>query len=143
MRVVATTAILVILALQIFAGFYDTGRWGWPFLAYRMYEHVHEDGSRLQLEVSTYAVMKDGNEVRLEPEDLDMRFWAFRTLVVQPVRNDDIEKLNSLILHLCREFNGQIVGIRIEDEGLAVGRNGLIDNLPPEEIASQNISCQA
>jgi hypothetical protein len=74
----------IILGTQLVAGFINTGRWGWPIIAYPMYSIARYDGDRLN-NFKVYAVVRDGTKIEVDPGELGMGYWHFHYNVVTPV----------------------------------------------------------
>jgi hypothetical protein len=84
-----SAVIVVILGTQFVAGLIDTGRWGWPIIAYPMYQAPHYENERVLYDVSVYAELDDGARLPIRREQLGMQFWVFEGNVVQPMRQLD------------------------------------------------------
>jgi hypothetical protein len=67
-RLAVSGVIVAVLTLQSFAGFVDTGRWGWPFVAYPMYSEAHFENERVQYDWMVYAILADSTEVIVKPD---------------------------------------------------------------------------
>jgi hypothetical protein len=159
-RVLVSSVVVTVLALQSFAGFVDTGRWGWPFVAYPMYNEAHFENERVQYDWVVYAVLEDSSEVIVTPDDLDITWWLFEKNVVsgllrldQPRRtvilNDlasamrnEAELLQYMVNRFCDKTKLPVVGLRLTDMGVAVTRAGMVTGLPRETLASADLVCQ-
>jgi hypothetical protein len=64
-RAVLSIVIAAILGSQLVVGMVDTGRWGWPIMAYPMYKSAHFEGERLSHEFDLFAVFQDGTRVKI------------------------------------------------------------------------------
>jgi hypothetical protein len=140
-RLLVSAVIVAILSAQLVAGFVDTGRWGWPILAYPMYETAHFEGERLDHELTTHAVLADSRRVEIKRSDLDMGFWIYWYNVVQPIRHADLDRLAGLIQHYCREYDNQLIRLEVQDLGIAIGRDGPVEGLPPQVLFATAVSC--
>jgi hypothetical protein len=76
-RLLVSAIIVAILSIQAVAGFVDTGRWGWPLLAYPMYKWAHYEGDRLDVELTGHAVLEDSTRIPMSRSDLNMDFWLY------------------------------------------------------------------
>src|SRR5688500_19069628 len=101
--------IVIVLATQAVAGFLDTGRWGWPIVAYPMYKEPHYDGDRVWYDVRTFAVLADGTRVELVRDDLGFDFWVYWQNVVQPIYKQEkrVVRLAPVIAQTCERFDGR------------------------------------
>jgi hypothetical protein len=78
-RGLVSAIIVVILGTQFVAGLVDTGKWGWPILAYPMYKWSHYENERILHDADVYAQLDDGSRIAITPEALGMSFWIFFT----------------------------------------------------------------
>lgn len=140
-RVAISAIVVVVLLSQAVAGFVDTGRWGWPILAYPMYETAHFEGDRLDHDVTAYAVLSDARRIEVTRSDLNMGFWVFWYNVVMPIEHQRLDLLEPVIGRYCGQFDGQVTALQLEDKGIAIGRDGPVEGLPPEVIATAKITC--
>jgi hypothetical protein len=76
--------IVVILGTQFVVGFIDTGRRGWPIVAYPMYSTARYDGDRFD-DFKVYAALKDGTKVEVNPGEVGMSYWIFHKNVLNPL----------------------------------------------------------
>lgn len=136
-----SVVIVAVLSLQALVGFSYGGVQAWPFMAYPMYRGAHYDGERLRYDFTVYAELDDASEVVIAPEDLGLSWWAFRENVVHALYRDDRAVVQGLIDAHCRRTGQRIVGLRMEDLGFAVSRDGLVKGLPPEVVASMPVRC--
>ena len=74
----ATIVIVLVLGLQCVAGAASLQRWSWPFTDYPMYGYSHQEGDRITVDYVIYAKTKDGREVEISPEDIDLNVWLYR-----------------------------------------------------------------
>jgi hypothetical protein len=137
-----SVAILMVLALQAFAGFIDTGRWGWPFLAYPMYKTAHHDGERILHDFTLYAKTADGDRIEVTRDDLGLGFWHFEKFIFAAIRQGDLEKPQIIANEYCKRHNRRIVGLVLEDKGIAISRSGMVTGLPPQVLAAMNVRCE-
>jgi hypothetical protein len=153
--------IVTILSLQAFASFFNPSVLGFPFVAYPMYRIAHYEGDRILYDTTVYAVNKDGQEVQFKPEDAGMSWWLFRRHVVNPllaiaqwvkhgpaaerasqnVVDEHMSAVQKAVDAYCERTGRSVVRLRMEDLGVAVGREGMVDGLPPVELASVEIAC--
>jgi hypothetical protein len=136
-----TVIIITILGLQVFAGFRDPAQWGWPFVAYPMYRGAHYEGERLRHDFTVYARLADGTKARVTPEDLGMHFWLFRANVVDSLYRQRLDLLQPVADLICGRTGQPVLGLELEDLGMAVSREGLVEGLPPEVVTTANLSC--
>jgi hypothetical protein len=140
-RLLVSVVVVVILLTQLVVGFVDTGRWGWPMLAYPMYKTAHFEGERLDHELTTYAVLADLSRVEIKRSDLGMGFWIYWYNVVQPIRHGNLDALAGLVQHYCQEFDNQVSKLEVQDLGIAIGRDGPVEGLPPQVMFETEVSC--
>jgi hypothetical protein len=140
-RYSVSAIIVVILATQAFAGFVNTGRWGWPMIAYPMYSTAHFEGERLNHDLTAHAVLADSTRVPMGRDDVDMAFWIYWYNVVQAIRQGDLTRLEPVLRRYCQEFDNQVVRFVVEDSGVAIGRDGPVEGLPPETIYETDVTC--
>lgn len=133
--------IVLILGTQLVAGWMDTGRWGWPFLAYPMYKTSHHENERVLYDLDVYAELDDGSRVAITSDAVGMDFWVFWYNVVQPIRYEDRGKLAPVVARYCAETGGQVRKLVALDKGVAVTRAGPQYDLPPTVIYSTSVQC--
>jgi len=137
----AISAIIVaILGTQFVAGFVDTGRWGWPIIAYPMYATAHFDGDRFD-DYHVYAVLADGSRLRVDPEELGMSFWIFRRNVVNQVETGSLEGLAPIVERYCERGQARLKRFEVIDLGMAISATGLIKGLKPNVAAALDVAC--
>jgi hypothetical protein len=141
-RLLVSVVIVGILSIQAVAGFYDTGRWGWPLLAYPMYETAHYEGERLHDDLTAYAILSDSTRVEVNRSDLGMDFWLYWYNVVQPIRHARVDLLEPVLERYCEQSGNRVIALHVEDRGVAIGRDGPIEGLPPEVAFKMDVSCQ-
>jgi hypothetical protein len=141
-RLLISVVIVGILSIQAVTGLYDTGRWGWPLLAYPMYKTAHYEGERLHDDLTAYAILADSTRVEVNRSDLGMDFWLYWYNVVQPIVHARADLLEPVLQRYCEESGNQVVRLHLEDRGVAIGRDGPIEGLPPEVAYEMNVSCQ-
>jgi hypothetical protein len=141
-RRLVSVIIFALLSVQAVAGFVDTGRWGWPLLAYPMYRTAHYEGERLRVDLIAYAVLADSTRVRLDRSDLNMNFWLYWYNVVTPIENARLDLLEPVLRRYCDESDNRVVKLQLEDLGYAIGRDGPIQGLPPKVMAEMDVTCQ-
>jgi hypothetical protein len=141
-HLLVSAVIVAILSVQAVAGFVDTGRWGWPLLAYPMYKTAHYEGDRLDVDLAGYAVLADSTRVAMNRSDLNMDFWLYWYNVVQPIRHARLDLLQPVLQRYCEESDNQVVKLQVEDRGIAIGRDGPVEGLPPEVIFEMDVTCQ-
>jgi hypothetical protein len=132
--------IVVILGTQLVAGFVDTGRWGWPILAYPMYRTAHFDGDRLE-DYDVDAVLADGSRLRVDPEELQMSFWIFRSNVVYKIEAGNLQGLAPIVERYCERSQGRLKRFEVVDIGMAISATGLVRDLEPEVAAALDVTC--
>jgi hypothetical protein len=134
--------IVVVLGTQFVAGLVDTGRWGWPIIAYPMYQTPHYENDRVLHDVSVYAELDGGTRSPIKREQLGMQFWVFDKNVVEPIRTNDRALLNPLVDRLCAESESRLRRLVYEDLGVAVTRAGPVFGLEPIKLGSLEVTCQ-
>jgi hypothetical protein len=140
-RFFVSVVIAGILSIQAVAGFVDTGRWGWPFLAYPMYKNAHYEGERIDIYLTAYAVLADSTRVAINPSDLNLSFWLYWYNVVTPIQHARLDLLEPVLKRYCEETGNQVTKLHLEDRGVAIGRDGPIEGLPPEVVAEIDVTC--
>jgi hypothetical protein len=141
-KVLISAVIVVILGTQAVVGFLDTGKWGWPILAYPMYKKVFFEGDRLNHDVNVYALLSDGTRTEIKRDDLGMSFWIFWYNVVGPIGQGRGELLAPLVQQYCRESDNQLIKFQVEDKGVAISRDGPVEGLPPQLVSEMGVSCK-
>lgn len=141
-RLAISVVIVGILSTQTVAGFVDTGRWGWPLLAYPMYKTAHYEGERLHDDLSAYAILADSTRVPITRSDLNMDFWLYWYNVVTPLQHARLDLLQPVLQRYCQQSDNQVIKLHLEDRGAAIGRDGPIEGLPPEVVAEIDVTCQ-
>lgn len=141
-RLLVSAIIVAVLATQAVAGILDTGRWGWPMIAYPMYKTAHFEGERLDHDLTAYAVLADSARVEIKKTDLNMGFWIYWYNVVQPIRHGDFARLQPLLRRYCQQFDNQVTKLVVEDLGIAIGRDGPVDGLPRQIMYETEVACQ-
>lgn len=132
--------IIGILSLQTFASFVDPGRWGWPFIAYPMYKTAHHDGERVLYNIKVFAMHPDSSENLISAGDVP--FWIFRRKLLGGVTTGNRAAVQPLVSLYCERTGRQVVGVRIEDMGVALSHKGVVRGLPPQTLATITIGCQ-
>jgi hypothetical protein len=135
-----STIIVVILGTQFVVGLVDTGRWGWPMVAYPMYKTSHYDGERFD-EYDVFAVLEDGTRTQIQPADLGMSFWIFRQNVADGLLNDRPAKVAPIIARYCENTDGALAQIEVLDRGLAISTDGLL-HVEPQVVKTTPVRCQ-
>jgi hypothetical protein len=41
----------------------------------------------------------------------------------------------------CQEFSNQVTKLQVEDKGVAIGRDGPVEGLPPQVMSEIEVSC--
>jgi hypothetical protein len=141
-KVLVSAIIVVILATQAVAGFVDTGKWGWPILAYPMYKHAYFEGDRLNHDFSVYALRSDGTRTEIKRSDLGMDFWIFWYNVISPVSLGRADVLEPILRRYCDELDNDVTMLQVEDKGIAIGRDGPVMGLPPQVVSETQVSCE-
>jgi hypothetical protein len=142
---VACKAVSVVIALilgtQLVVGFVNTGRWGWPMVAYPMYKQAHFEGDRFDL-YNVYAVLDDGTRLEIAPADVAMDLWMFRRHVMAPIQDGQLENLAPITALYCERVGGRLVRFEIFDRGIALGWNGPVYGLEPQQFAAADVACR-
>ena len=139
--IAVSAVIVVILGCQLVVGFVNTGRWGWPMVAYTMYSQAHYDGDRLD-EYEVHAVLKDGTKLLIDRDDLGMSYWIFRANVVRGLRSDQLERLTAMMDRYCDQSKGAVARLEVSDTGHAISAKGLVADLEPQVVAAVNVTCE-
>lgn len=132
--------IIGIVGLQAFASFINPGRWGWPFIAYPMYKTPHFDGERVLYDFEVYAVHDDGSESLISLADVP--YWIFKHKVVDGLIRRDRESVQPLIAAYCERTRKEVVEVRLQDMGVGLSRDGLVQGLAPETLATMTVGCR-
>ena len=132
--------IIAILGLQTVAGFVNTGRWGWPFIAYPMYKTAHFEGERLLHEYKVFATHANSSEDLISAGDVP--FWIFKFKMVDGLTNGDRASVQPLVAAYCERTGKEVIAVRVEDTGLELTRNGIVRGLPPKTLAKMQIGCE-
>jgi hypothetical protein len=140
-RLLVSAIIVVILATQAVAGLVNTGRWGWPMIAYPMYSEAHYEGDRLNHDLVGYAVLADSSRVEIRKSDLNMDFWLYWYNVVHPIRNGRLDLLQPVLRRYCAQSGNQVTRLVVKDLGMAIGRDGPVHGLPPQIIYQIAVAC--
>ena len=140
-KVLVSGIIVVILAVQAVAGFVDPGKWGWPVLAYPMYEKAFFEGDRLNHDFTVYALRSDGRRTEIKRSDLGMGFWIFWYNVVSPIFLARADILEPTVQRYCGQLDNDVTMLQVEDKGIAIGRDGPVTGLPPQVMSEIQVSC--
>jgi hypothetical protein len=161
LKPLVSLVIVTILGLQAFASVFNPSVLGFPFVAYPMYRAMHYEGDRVLYNTVVYAVDENGDQVRLRPEHVGMSWWLFQRHVVNPMLaiggwqgdrrttkpvpqqliDNRVLSVRKAVDAYCERTGRRLVRLRMEDLGVAVGRQGMVDGLPPIELASVPITC--
>lgn len=141
-RFLVSAIVVVILSTQAVAGFVNTGKWGWPLMAYPMYSTARFEGDRLDHVFSVYAILSDSRKIEIKQEDLNMNFGLFRFNVVQRIGAGQIDALAPVAEKYCELYDNQVTSLQVEDQGIAIGRDGPIEGLPRQVFGRVDVSCQ-
>ena len=96
--------IVIVLGAQLVAGLVDTGRWGWPIVAYPMYKTPHYENERVLHDFAVYAEFDDGMRLPIKREELGMQnLFLFESNVVDPIIHKDPALLAPVVRRLCTE----------------------------------------
>ena len=69
-RTLVSGVIVLVLGLQVISIITWSGRYTWPFTDYPMYARSRQEGDRVVGRHFLYAVLEDGREVEITPDDL-------------------------------------------------------------------------
>lgn len=106
-----------------------------------MYKWAHYEGERLEHDLTAYLVMDDSTELLITASDLNLSFWLFEKRLWNLIRSRDPEGLRPFARQVCEKFDKRVIAVRLEDKGVAVGRSGMVENLPHEVVGSMDIEC--
>jgi hypothetical protein len=140
-RFFVSTIIVIILSTQLVAGFGETGRLGWPLLPYPMYSQAHFEGDRLNHDPTTWAVLVDSSRVEIKRSDLAMDFMIYFNNVVQPIRRGELDRFAWLLQRYCAKFDNKVTKLEVQDLGIAIGRDGPVEGLPPQVLYETEVTC--
>ena len=133
--------VIVILSTQFVAGLIDTGKWGWPILAYPMYKWAHHENERILHDVDVLAELDDGSRIPVTREALGMDFWIFWRNVALALRAADRSKLAPVVARYCAQTGGRVRSLLALDKGIAVTRTGPQYGLPPSVVFAMSVQC--
>jgi hypothetical protein len=134
--------IVAVLAAQTAAGFIGTGRFGWPIIPYYMYIFSHHEGDRITEDVTVYAVLDDHSTVTIDKGDFNDQYAVFWNRVIAPVVHNVPENLVDATEFYCKRHGGRVVAFKVLDPGIAIGRDGPVYGLDPQEIGKVAVSCK-
>ncbi len=143
-RTVIPIGVMAILTIQMVVGFVNTGRWGWPFLAYPMYRHAHDDGARLLHHTTIYAELENGSQQEITEADAGagVEQWSYYYWAVKPLASGETEHIRPFMEEMCQRFDGKVTALRLDDEsGYGISRNGLVEDLPNYTVNRMPASC--
>ncbi|MFO1070636.1 MAG: hypothetical protein U1E14_19120 [Geminicoccaceae bacterium] len=140
-RAAVTCIVAILLGAQFVSGIIGTGRWGWPIVPYFLYAPPHHEGDRLALELSAFAVTGDGEALRIDRYNFGAPYPVFLNRVVYPIMNGNHADLKPLIGLYCGRTQDRLVAIRLEDNGVAIGRHGPVYGLDPVVFGEVAVDC--
>jgi hypothetical protein len=76
-RTLVSGVIVLVLGLQVISMITWSGRYTWPFTDYPMYARSRHEGDRVVGRHFLYAVLEDGREVEVTPDDLGGNVFVF------------------------------------------------------------------
>ena len=133
--------IVVILGVQglvtIFSAYLQT----WPLISYHMYSRAHYDGERLDHDYNVSAVLDNLDEVKIDPDDVNMKFWIFHNNIFLALRRNRVEDLAPIINNICNRYDNRVIALTVRDLGIAITRDGPVEGLPPAEFGRIDVTC--
>jgi len=133
--------IVVILGTQTVVTIGGLGEKGWPIITYGMYSTPHYEGERLDHGYVVSAVLEDSSEIDIDPDEIGMGFWLFHINVFAPIIRNARDVLTPTVRDFCRRWDNRIVALRARDLGVAITRQGVIEDLPPMELGRIDVTC--
>lgn len=139
--VVASTFVIVVLAVQAYVGFTRHDSYYWPITSYPMYSQARYDGDRLGY-YSLYAEAEDMSRVEVLPHEVGLRYWGLVRNVISPLRRaPEIAAVQVFKDLYCvngrKEF--QLV---VFDRGGHISHDGPVFT-DPMELARHTVTCGA
>ena len=77
-RTLVSGVIVLVLGLQVISIITWSGRYTWPFTDYPMYARSQQEGDRVVGRHILYAVLEDGREIEITPDDLGGNVFVFQ-----------------------------------------------------------------
>ena len=78
----------------------------------------------------------------IKRSDLGMDFWIFWYNVISPVSLGRADVLEPILQRYCDELDNDVTMLRVEDKGIAIGRDGPVMGLPPQVVSETQVSCE-
>jgi hypothetical protein len=109
----------------------------WPFMNYPMYRTAHYEGTVIA-RFHVLGQTAERVEVELTPEDFGLNFRKFQDIAIPAIRRRDVAQV-AMFAEIYREKSGnRLVGIRVEQHGDILTRDGLRP-APPAELATVSL----
>jgi hypothetical protein len=108
----------------------------WPFVTYGMYCQVHHEGDVIPKRF-VIGVRKDGNQVKITPEDLGWNNWFYR-MFADAVLNQDRTVVTSFLSNGPGTRNTQWIALRLIDQSTEFRWTGQLQQ-PEKELAIMQI----
>lgn len=109
----------------------------WPFLNYPMYRESFGEGD-LMSERSIIAVMANGDERRLAPEDLELSIWHY-AMFASAVGGRDARVVEEFLARSRFGADGNpVVSLRVMLGGHQLSNNGLV-KVPEKEVGRMDL----
>jgi hypothetical protein len=70
-----------------------------------------------------------------------MDFWLYWYNVVHPIRHGRLDLLQPVLRRYCAQTRNQVTRLVVEDRGMAIGRDGPVEGLPPQIIYETKVAC--
>lgn len=123
--VILTTLVLQgLAAFELTVGPLERAPWMWPFMDYPMYNQPRYAGEPIDRQV-VIGVLPDSSEVVVEPEDLDVTFWQFHSVLNQAIILGDRSRAEPYRLIYEDRRGIRLIGFRLEDRPFFVTGDGL------------------
>lgn len=136
----ATAVVVTVLGAQLVVGFMSSMNHTFPIMNYPMFSGPHYDGDRLD-DYFVHAVLPDGSEALVTPEDVGMEFWTFRVNVVtEIIEAEDTRPLRPIADIICARHDVGEVTLRASDIGVFISRNGAVQG-EPMEVGAVTLPC--
>lgn len=106
----------------------------WPFLDYPMYSAPWYEGDPIPQRVMV-GVLEDSSRVVIEPEDLDVTFWQFETVLFRAILREDRARAAAYAEIYHERYGGRLIGFQVENHPWLITDDGLKEG-PITVIAS-------
>jgi hypothetical protein len=137
----ASVVIVVTLTFQGLASFtltpgpIEDPPFMWPFLDYPMYSAPWYEGDAIPQRVMV-GVRADSSRVVIEPEDLDVTFWQFETVLFRAILRGDQARAAAYRAIYHDRYDERLLGFEVEqhpwfitDDGLRKGPHTVVASI--------------